>query len=212
MAENPDMKIFAPRKILLFCGKRKSGKDFVTEKLKSSLDANPTLPPSVIVRLSGPIKRCYADKHGLDFERLSDASDYKETHRKNMIQWSEKIRHEDDGFFCREALKMFEADKFPVWIVSDCRRMTDFKYFQDAFPGKCWTVRVKAAEAVRKKRGFVFEKGVDDAETECGLDEIKDKDFYAVIKNDGEVEPKVILNDLMLDLQQDLMRMKLNTT
>ena len=33
---------------------------------------------SVILRLSGPLKECYAKDHGLDFEKMLSASDYKE--------------------------------------------------------------------------------------------------------------------------------------
>ena len=33
---------------------------------------------SVILRLSGPLKECYAREHGLDFEKMLSASDYKE--------------------------------------------------------------------------------------------------------------------------------------
>ena len=32
----------------------------------------------VIIRLSGPLKECYARDHGLDFEKMLSASDYKE--------------------------------------------------------------------------------------------------------------------------------------
>ena len=35
-------------------------------------------PRSVILRLSGPLKECYAKEHGLDFEKMLSASDYKE--------------------------------------------------------------------------------------------------------------------------------------
>ena len=33
---------------------------------------------AVIIRLSGPLKECYARDHGLDFEKMLSASDYKE--------------------------------------------------------------------------------------------------------------------------------------
>ena len=32
----------------------------------------------MIIRLSGPLKECYARDHGLDFEKMLSASDYKE--------------------------------------------------------------------------------------------------------------------------------------
>ena len=35
-------------------------------------------------------------------------------------------------------------------------------------------VRILASEAARASRGFAFSAGVDDAESECGLDDVKD--------------------------------------
>ena len=78
-----------PRLILLFSGKRKSGKDFITDLLQVSLCLKEVVlrriyfqdqlgSGSVILRLSGPLKECYAKEHGLDFEKMLSASDYKE--------------------------------------------------------------------------------------------------------------------------------------
>jgi phosphomevalonate kinase len=81
------MSDFTPDYIFLFSGKRKSGKDYLTDRLKEELGDD-----AVIVRLSGPLKKCYAETHGLDYERLMSAADYKEKYRKDMIMWSEDIR------------------------------------------------------------------------------------------------------------------------
>jgi phosphomevalonate kinase len=80
--------VYTPKLILLFCGKRKSGKDFVTEKLFEAFSED-----GRIVRLSGPLKKCYADEHGLDYEKLLSAGEYKEKYRLDMIKWSEEIRY-----------------------------------------------------------------------------------------------------------------------
>lgn len=79
--------------VLLFSGKRKSGKDYLTERLREILgdSENPLVNP-VIVRLSGPIKQMYAEKHGLNYDELLGCGPYKEKHRLAMIAWSEKIR------------------------------------------------------------------------------------------------------------------------
>ena len=65
-----------PKKILLFCGKRKSGKDYLTEWLQKSLNLKFEKNSTTILRLSGPLKECYAEDHGLDFSKLLDSSDY----------------------------------------------------------------------------------------------------------------------------------------
>ena len=42
---------------------------------------------------------------------------------------------------------------------------------------KCKLIRVDASDEVRLKRGFSFQKGVDDAESECALDDFNDWDL-----------------------------------
>ncbi|XP_038958269.1 phosphomevalonate kinase isoform X1 [Rattus norvegicus] len=116
----------SPRLVLLFSGKRKSGKDFVTERLQSRLGGN----ICAVLRLSGPLKEQYAR------------------------------------------------------LVSDTRRMSDIQWFQEAYGALTQTVRVVASEQSRQQRGWVFTRGVDDAESECGLDSFGDFDW--VIENHGD--------------------------
>ncbi|XP_073663049.1 phosphomevalonate kinase isoform X1 [Tursiops truncatus] len=139
----------APRLVLLFSGKRKSGKDFVTEALQSRLGAD----VCAVLRLSGPLKKQYAQEHGLDFQRLLDASTYKEPFRRDMIRWGEEKRQADPGFFCR---KIVEGVSQPVWLVSDTRRVSDIQWFREAYGAVTQTVRVVATEQSRQQRGWVF--------------------------------------------------------
>ena len=80
-----------PKLVLLFSGKRKSGKDYLTERLHAMLE-DKHKGQSVILRLSGPLKKCYAEENGLDYQELMTAGAYKEKHRLDMIKWSEEIR------------------------------------------------------------------------------------------------------------------------
>ncbi len=101
---------------------------------------------------------------------------------------------------------------FPVWIVSDLRRETDLKFFRDKYPNRVTCVRISASSEARVKRGFVFAgnninkyihlknklllvnyyfyltwefaAGVDDTESENGLDHIQDWDVC--FQNDGD--------------------------
>ena len=177
----------------MFNGKRKSGKDFLTDWLCNKFNETDK-KTSVIIRLSGPLKKCYADNHGLDYSRLLDASDYKEKYRKDMISWSEKIRNEDPSYFCLKAIEMYRGEDFPIWIISDCRRKSDFQFFDNTYTDKCKKVRVHASDEVRISRGFVFQQGVDDAESECGLDNEK-CDFC--IENNGNKVPAELLQGIL---------------
>jgi len=187
-----------PRLVLLFCGKRKSGKDFLTDYLLSAVNSDGN-NSAVILRLSGPLKQCYAENHQLDYSRLLDASDYKEKHRKDMITWSEKIRNDDPSYFCNKSIEMFEAEKFPVWIVSDCRRKSDFEFFDSNYAGRVKKIRVKASEETRHKRGFAFQAGVDDAESECGLD---DAEVEYDVENNGDCPPEQLLRALLQSINE----------
>ncbi|XP_025714730.1 phosphomevalonate kinase isoform X1 [Callorhinus ursinus] len=166
-----------PRLVLLVSGKRKSGKDFVAEALRSRLGAD----VCAVLRLSSPLKERYAQENGLDFQRLLDASVYKETYRRDMIRWGEEKRQADPGCFCR---KVVEGVSQPVWLVSDTRRASDIQWFREAYGAVTQTVRVVALEQSRQQRGWVFTAGVDDAESECGLDNFGAFDW--VIENHGD--------------------------
>ncbi len=142
------------------------------------------------LRLSKPIKTHYAKvdmvfwsqqillscltffllkDHNLDVEKLMDSSPYKETYRRDMIVWSETIRDQDASYFCR--LAVADANPAcPVWLVCDARRESDMQFFREHHGRHLLTVRVHASEDVRQVRGWVYCKDVDDAPSECGLD------------------------------------------
>ncbi|XP_004693831.1 PREDICTED: phosphomevalonate kinase [Condylura cristata] len=167
----------SPRLVLLFSGKRKSGKDFVTDTLQSRLGSD----VCATLRLSGPLKEQFAQEHGLNLQRLLDASAYKENYRKDMIRWGEEMRQADPGFFCRKIVKDVSQ---PIWLVSDTRRVSDIKWFREAYGAVTQLVRVVASEQSRRQRGWVFTPGVDDAESECDLDNFEGFDW--IIENHGD--------------------------
>lgn len=183
--------------VFVFSGKRKSGKDFVAEKLKETLGYN----RCEIIRLSGPLKYEYARQHGLEFDRLLDSTTYKELYRQDMIRWGEEKRRADPTYFCKLATKMVspkiregsQTVQKPVWVISDARRKSDVHYFKTNYE-KVVHVRIAASEDVRKSRGWMFTAGVDDAESECGLD---DETFDFVIHNDGHDQLNNEINYLL---------------
>ncbi len=89
---------------------------------------------------------------------------------------------------------MYNGKDHEIWIVSDCRRKSDFCYFESNYSGRTKRIRIFASEETRAKRGFVFESGIDDAETECGLDD-QDNDF--LLENSDESHPENVLQDLL---------------
>ena len=163
---------------IVFAGKRKSGKDYCSDRLLALIGDE----VAEIGRLSGPLKKAYAEEHDLDYAELLTASSYKEQHRARMITWGEERRNADAGFFARKVLR---AASKPILIISDARRPGDVAFFQENVP-RVITVRVEASQETRKARGWVFSTGVDDAESECGLDAYEPWDV--VLKNEDEAD------------------------
>lgn len=184
-----------PRCVLLFSGKRKSGKDYIVENLIQRLKPK----DAVVLRLSAPIKKYWAESQGLDFDQLLGTGAYKENYRLEMIRWGESVRARDPGYFCQRAIEMSSAIQFSVWIVSDTRRLSDLKWFLDNYggPSVVRTVRVVADESVRKQRGWIFTPGIDDAESECGLDSVSQWDWTISNNGKGTEEIEIVLQNIV---------------
>ncbi|CAK9812148.1 Phosphomevalonate kinase [Anthophora plagiata] len=170
-----------PRVILLFSGKRKSGKDYITNILQERLGYE----SSVIIKLSGPIKSHWAKSLGLDMDQLLGDGEYKENYRYEMAKWGENIRKKDYGYFCHAAIDMCNAYSKSVWIVSDVRRKTDVEWFVQNFGETCKTIRIVSDDVIRKKRGWMFVPGIDDSETECDLDDMNKWDLKVTNNNEN---------------------------
>ena len=82
-------------------------------------------------------------------------------YRLDMINWSTTIRQSDYTYFCKAAIEKYNAGEYPVWIVSDCRRKTDFQFFKENFGERVVKVRVEASKEARAER---YSIGVKDME------------------------------------------------
>lgn len=142
----------------------------------------------VILRLSEPLKAQYAKDHNLNINQLLDATAYKEKYRADMIKWGEEMRQKDPDYFCNLAISQNNAANYPIWIVSDARRPTDISYFKQNYPSQTILVRVVAEETVRWARGWKFVAGIDDADSECALDEGIN---YDVVIDNSSDEPEL---------------------
>lgn len=156
-----------PKCVVAISGKRKSGKDYCTKLIKEALKEK-RIDLSVI-GISDSLKKEYATIHGVNFADLLTDGPYKEQFRKDMIRWGEEVRKKDSGIFCRTAIgSVIDSE---VVIVSDCRRLTDYEFFTSNY--STLTIRIEANENDRIQRGFKFVDGIDNAESECGLDDYK---------------------------------------
>ncbi|KAH8281671.1 hypothetical protein KR054_002117 [Drosophila jambulina] len=182
-------------KIVLISGKRKCGKDYLSERLQKRL-AN----RSRIVRISEPIKSEWARKLNLNLGELLSDGPYKEKYRRDMIEWSDEVRAKDYGYFCRLAMKdALDHQATPYVLVSDVRRKNDIKWFHETFSkNKVLTIRLTSRPETRCARGWTFISGIDDVSSECDLDDFDGFDF--IIPNDDELDEEAI--DHLLDKLQ----------
>ncbi|KAG5684797.1 hypothetical protein PVAND_014010 [Polypedilum vanderplanki] len=176
------------KRILLFSGKRKSGKDFITDKLLIKLGND----NAEIIRISEPIKSFWAKEKNLDLTQLLSDGAYKEKYRKAMIVWSDEMRAKDYGIFCREASKNISKETV---IVSDIRRKTDIQFFRETFGNKIKLIRIVCNDNIRVKRGWTFQEGVDDIQSECDLDDWNEWDL--LIENTGDRDAHEILDEII---------------
>ncbi|XP_075218540.1 phosphomevalonate kinase isoform X2 [Lycorma delicatula] len=146
-----------PKIIFLVSGKRKAGKDYISNLLLKRIGEE----NAVIIRLSAPIKSHWAKVNNLELDELLGSSEYKENYRKAMIEWGENVRRNDYGYFCNAAIEMTkDTEKKPVWIISDVRRKTDLKWFNENYSNVIKkTVRVTASDEIRQERSWTFVKG-----------------------------------------------------
>lgn len=145
-----------------------------------------------IIRISEPIKSTWAKEKNLNLTELLGDGPYKEQYRKEMIIWSDERRAVDYGIFCREASQKITK---PTVIVSDIRRKTDIKFFKETFGEKVKLIRIKCDDSVRISRGWKFQEGVDDIQSECDLDGWSKWDL--LIENNGQKESGEILDKIL---------------
>lgn len=156
---------------------------------------------SCIVRISEPIKSEWAHKLQLDLDALLGDGPYKEKYRRDMIVWSDEVRAQDYGYFCRVAMEeALSRQQTPYILVSDVRRKNDIRWFRETYgPERVITLRLTSRPETRSARGWTFTAGIDDVPSECDLDDLADG-FDVVLANDEELDQKAI--DILLDRLQ----------
>ncbi|KAK4473270.1 hypothetical protein MN116_002752 [Schistosoma mekongi] len=172
---------------IVFSGKRKSGKDYTVNHLTNLLQCSHL--SYLVVRISEPIKSYFAEHYGLNLTELLSSNEYKENYRKQMINWMEKEIKQDPYIFVRKSLlestRRYGICQPAVIIISDARRINDVEYLIKTFGrSKCLLIRIVAPIEIRTERGWTYVNGVDNAASECGLDEFTNWDY--IVSNNGD--------------------------
>ena len=85
---NEEEANLCPDAILIFSGKRKSGKDYTFDKLNYRLQINGGYNVHKIT-LAALLKETFAQENNLDYAEMLTSSDYKERYRIDLIKYIE---------------------------------------------------------------------------------------------------------------------------
>lgn len=183
--------------VIIISGKRKSGKDHISTCIANYISYN-RMKHLAVLRIAGPIKAEFARSNKLNFDRLLDSSDYKEDFRTAMVQWSEEYRKKEGwNCFLKQAIKEQRAKDKAIWILNDARRPCDLEYFDNDSnfsETRIIKLRIESDFEVRMSRGWKYTPGIDDKDTECGLDEYKEWTY--VIENNFNDQKDTLLQSL----------------
>lgn len=195
--DDPDYIPTNLKLVIILSGKRKSGKDHVSTLITNYIGST-RVHNLAVLRIAGPIKKEFARNNKLDFTRLLDSSDYKENFRRAMVDWSERYR-ESEGWNCflKQAIKEQRAKDKAIWILNDARRPCDLEYFEEdsAFENtRVIKLKIEATDEARMSRGWKYVYGIDDRDTECGLDDYDD--WTHVVENNFNDQKQSLLEAL----------------
>lgn len=198
MTASNNKKVTNPRLVIILSGKRKSGKDHISKLIADHIGPRRVSNDLAVLRIAGPIKQEFARNNELDFSRLLDSSEYKENYRRAMVDWSEQYRATKGwNCFLEQSIEEQMAKAKAIWILTDARRLCDIEFFEKSndsrlLPSaKIIKLRIEAKDEVRESRGWHFVGGIDDRDTECGLDSYKD--WTVVLQNNSNNQEKELL-------------------
>ena len=83
----------------------------------------------------------------------------------------------------------------PIWIMNDIRYYKEIEFLKKYFNDRLLLVRIETSNDIREKRGWHFQSGIDDSESECQLDTNIQWSF--VFSNNAEDNFNEQMNHLM---------------
>lgn len=162
--------------IYLVSGKRAVGKDTFCDIFKKCFGKRTVR----VVALADAPKIAFCEEHNLDLKRFMTDRAFKNSYRKEFIEYAELRKLSDKYVWCREAMNGCEM--YDDIIISDLRFPIELFFFRKYFKSGFTTIRIEASDKIRGERGWKYFADVDDHVSETGMDDI---DFDFVIKNNS---------------------------
>lgn len=158
-------------KFIALCGRRKNGKDRTADALMGLLSGWKR------IAYADAMKDMLSKLDGIPRWELDDCIQ-KEKHRARLIQFAEAERAIDPDIFVNHLIAKVEFERWEKVIITDLRRPPELESMLNR--GNHATIlKVFADGPTRTRRGVVYDKSIDESDTETFMDR-PDQYFYAI--------------------------------
>ena len=158
-------------KIFLISGKRAVGKDTFTKLFKNIISKKYPTKNIILTALADAPKKLFCNIYKLDYNKFMNDRSYKEMYREAFIKFAENEKNKDKYIWCKKAMKDI-VNYNNIIIISDLRYPVEYEFFLSCYKRYIITIRINSLDNVRKKRGWVFNKKIDNHLSETGLDKL----------------------------------------
>eukprot|EP00760_Papus_ankaliazontas_P011904 PhM_4_TR15106/c0_g3_i1/m.63465/K13273/PMVK; phosphomevalonate kinase len=197
--------------VVLFSGKKCSGKDYIADQLVSLVESDERLVAELghatLLHFADPVKRQYCNDNNVDFAKLTSrdraSRDFKEMHRMALAEYWAAHKF-SVAWVVSRLVETWQPQQQGIAVVADWRHPAELKALRLHCQNvETLTVRVHASDDTRRSRGWVPCPGRDTHYTEVGLD---DYDFDVKFTNsvDGADDVVAFLQESVIPLVRRL--------
>lgn len=183
----------APGLVVLVCGRRFAGKDWLAARLVAALnDLLPSAAGGAYVAaashasISDGVKAAYASAVGADLDRLMHERPYKEAHRAALTAFYQSCKATDPAFDARCFAEVVQAGTRLGNILVLTGIRNGLEYARELAGRPLAAVHVKCSAASRAARGWVEDCALDGSPGEEAAEAAPSSFFDLVYENDGE--------------------------
>ena len=181
--ENNDTRFQTKGVVVIFCGRRCVGKDWLALRVKEWLIQQGHNVS--VCGISDTMKRSYAkDNPDVDAERLIADREYKELHRAALTEYYQARKAENPGFDSHCFVEAIRSSSAGILLMTGMR---DGLSYARRLAGRAVVlVKVCSSHEARKRRGWIYAPFIDNSTAECSADEQAGEFWDAVYNNDIE--------------------------
>eukprot|EP00797_Seminavis_robusta_P014566 Sro21_g014550.2 (766) ;mRNA; r:37159-39456 len=186
-AVDDDPRVQARGIVLIVCGPRCSGKDWLASNVYATLRSvmGETENDMVSVcSISDETKREFAEVHsGVDLNELLTNRRYKESHRKSLSAFYERKKAQSIAYDAECYVKTVQgSDDGRILLLTGMRDGLDYARRLAGKP--VLLIKVTSSNEAKEARGWTYDKTIDESHGELAAD-AKDDDFWDLVFDNG---------------------------